>query len=507
MPISAAARIRPLARRGSYFRRYGVAVLAVVVALGLRLTLIPLLAGTAPFLVFVLAVLWASWYGGAGPGMLATGLSALAGAYFFLPPSFVFGPLSTSNLVQLAIFLAIGATISSLNTRLRSAYLRESVGLEALSESEERFRVLVEGVQDHALFMLDAEGKVVLWNPGAQRIKGYEPQEVIGHHVSMFYPPEERAEADRLLREAVARGTVHREGWRVRKDGSRFWAHVVLTALRDPDGQLRGFAKITRDVSERKQAEDEIRLLNETLEERVVHRTAQLEEANRALQAFGYTVSHDLRAPLRAIQGFAEALVEDYGDQLEETAREYADRIVAASGRMERLIQDLLAYSRLSKEEVVLLPVDLEGVVDEAIAGLLDGVRERGGQISVERPLPPVLAHRPTLVQVLSNLLTNAVTFVAPGVAPRVRIRAESKAGRLCLWVEDNGIGIAPEHQQRVFDVFERLHGIEEYPGTGIGLAIVRKGVERMSGRAGVQSIPGAGSRFWIELRRPEAKP
>lgn len=251
-------------------------------------------------------------------------------------------------------------------------------------------------------------------------------------------------------------------------------------------------------------AEAEIRLLAESLEQRVILRTAQLEEANQALQGFAYSVSHDLRAPLRAMQGFSEALLEDYGDRLDETGREYSRRIVAAAERMDRLIGDLLAYSRVSRAEMPPQVVSLGAVLGEARQEVETAALQRNGEIRIEGTLPPVRAHRPTLVQVLVNLLNNALTFVAPGTEPRVRVWAEPRNGRVRLWIEDNGIGIAPEHQERIFGVFERLHGIESYPGTGVGLAIVRKGLERMGGQAGVVSAPGAGSRFWIELPRAE---
>ncbi len=240
------------------------------------------------------------------------------------------------------------------------------------------------------------------------------------------------------------------------------------------------------------------------LEQRVAARTTALEEANTELQAFAYSVSHDLRAPLRAMQGFAQALLEDYADQLDSFAQDYARRIVAAASRMDTLINDLLAYSRLSRAEIRLQPVSLAVVVAEALAQLDAELQERQAQVTVEESLPEVVAHRTTVIQVVTNLLANAVKFVAPTVKPQVRVWAEEREGWVRLWLQDNGIGIAPEHQQRIFRVFERLHGIETYPGTGIGLAIVRKGVERMGGSVGVKSQVGQGSRFWIELPQVE---
>jgi signal transduction histidine kinase len=252
---------------------------------------------------------------------------------------------------------------------------------------------------------------------------------------------------------------------------------------------------------ERFRAEKEARTLNLDLERRVTERTERLSETARELDTFAYSVSHDLRAPLRAMTGFSQALLEDFGPRLDPKAREYAERIVRGGQRMNALIEDLLAYSRLTRAELTLVQVDLTGVVDEVLASLAGEVERRGAKVDVARPLHGVQGHPVTLRQVVTNLVSNALKFVAPGVAPRVRVRSESSGGTVRLWVEDNGIGIAPEHHERIFRVFERLHGVDDYPGTGVGLAIVRRGLERMGGRVGVESEPGKGSRFWIELR------
>jgi signal transduction histidine kinase len=241
------------------------------------------------------------------------------------------------------------------------------------------------------------------------------------------------------------------------------------------------------------------------LEQRVQERTRELEAANQELDAFSYSISHDLRAPLRAMQGFTEALLEDYGEGLDATGQDYAQRIVAASHRMDLLIQDLLAYSRLSRTEVRLDAVKVESVVDDVCAQLATELKDRGAEISVDRPLARVMAHRTVFGQILANLLTNAVKFVSPTTLPRIRIWTDIRSDWVRLWVEDNGIGILPEHRERIFRAFERLHGVEQYPGTGIGLAIVQKGIARLGGQVGVESVPGQGSRFWVELKSAEA--
>jgi PAS domain S-box-containing protein len=247
------------------------------------------------------------------------------------------------------------------------------------------------------------------------------------------------------------------------------------------------------------------------LEQRVAERTAKLEEINDELKSFTFSVSHDLRAPLRAVQGFAEALLQDYTDKLDTEGQDYARRILAAAQRMDHLIQDLLTYSRLSRADFRLQPVDLNVVVADVLASFEVAGQEQKAQITVEEPLPQVIGDYSTLVQVMDNLLNNAIKFVSPDVRPRVRVWAEffssgsapssgEERGWVRLWVEDNGIGLAPEYHDRIFQIFERLHGIETYPGTGVGLAIVRKGVLRLGGQVGVESSPGQGSKFWIEL-------
>jgi signal transduction histidine kinase len=235
----------------------------------------------------------------------------------------------------------------------------------------------------------------------------------------------------------------------------------------------------------------------EMLERRVAERTRRLGEINQELEAFAYSVSHDLRAPLRAMDGFARALLRLYGDVLDATGKDYAERIVAAAGRMDRLVRELLAYSRITRAQFALRSVELTTVVADAMRELTTDVPQ--ADVTIASPLPAVLADRATLVQVVTNVLSNAAKFVRPGVRPSIAIHAEREARRVRLWIEDNGIGVAPEHRERIFGVFERLHGAEEYPGTGIGLAIVSKGVQRMNGSAGVESRAN-GSAFWIEL-------
>lgn len=244
------------------------------------------------------------------------------------------------------------------------------------------------------------------------------------------------------------------------------------------------------------QGNDEIAAIGRAVNDMAIN----LKQSRDALNAFAYTVSHDLRAPLRAMQGFSQALLEDCYEQLDAGGRDCAHRISNAARRMDELLNDILVYSRVDREHMDLQPVSLESVVDEVLASMAQNIADAKAVVSVDRPLPVVVGCRPVLEQAVTNLVSNAVKFTKRDTIPDVRVSAQSANGTVRLSVSDNGIGIEPDHFERVFNVFERLHGVETYPGTGIGLAIVRKGIERMGGRAGVESAPGEGSQFWIEL-------
>jgi PAS domain S-box-containing protein len=359
--------------------------------------------------------------------------------------------------------------------------------------ADQRYRLLVDGVQDYAIYSLDVDGNVTSWNSGAQRLKGYPPHEIIGQHFSRFYTEEDvlAGQPQRVLATALREKHFEGEGWRVKKDGTVFWSSVAVTPLFDETGKHTGFSKVTRDITERAKLLQQISEHAEELEVRI----EESEATNAELEAFSYSVSHDLRAPLRAIEGFASALMEDQGDQLNAEGKDFVDEIQRAARRMNSLVQDLLAYSRLGRIDLESTPVSLAKVVKTAM-------RDLGGQVQVEiDPSHKVIAHEATLVQVFINLLGNALKFRREGVAPEVQVRTERRGqGVIRTTVRDNGIGIAPQHQDRVFKIFERLHSSETFPGTGVGLAIVQRSIARMGGRVGLESEIGVGSTFWLEL-------
>src|SRR5581483_8548653 len=229
-------------------------------------------------------------------------------------------------------------------------------------------------------------------------------------------------------------------------------------------------------------------------------RTAALEELNRNLESFSHSVSHDLKAPLRAIRGYAEILREALQEGNSEEAARSLEVIDQSAERMRNLIDGVLAYARLAQADFRAEPVDLEDVADEVLGRFAPEAKKALARIEVVRPLGKVLAHRLALSQILENLVTNGLKFVEPGRSPELRIRAQARDGRVRLWVEDNGIGVPKEFQERIFAGFQRLHSQSEYPGSGVGLSIVRRAAEKMGGSAGVESEPGKGSSFFVEL-------
>lgn len=354
-------------------------------------------------------------------------------------------------------------------------------------------------------YLFDYDGKWIRWNESFQAVTGYSPEEIFKRPPANFFEAEDQKIIAAAIQQVIDTGQASAEADLTAKDGRKI-PHLFFGRRINLGGKpcVMGMGV---DITQRKRAEQELRAAEEQmrnytaqLEQRVAERTVHLRQSLQSLEGLLYHVAHDLRAPLRAMASFTRILLEEYSDRFDAEGQDYARRIATAAHFMDELVEDLLAYGRLSHMSVTLHKVSLTSQLDavlEQLAPEIDGGRAR---VEVQRPLPTVKGNSHIIYQILLNLIGNALKFVPAGRTPDVRIRADRMPSAVRLWVEDNGIGISPEYQQRIFRVFERLHSQNEYPGTGMGLAIVQKGVERMDGRAGVESTPGAGSRFWIEL-------
>lgn len=384
------------------------------------------------------------------------------------------------------------------------------------AEAEAALLASIVSSSDDAIASKTLDGIVTSWNSAAERIFGYAPQEIIGKSITLIIPEDRLAEEKEILARILRGERVdHFETIRRRKDGRPIPVALTISPLRNNEGRIIGASKIARDITEqkrlgeelqrlyavaqtevkeRKRAEDQVRELNQHLETRVKERTAELE-------AFSYTIAHDLRAPLRAIHRFSDILREDYGERLDVEGRDYLVRLAQGAARMDRLIEDLLEYSRISRADIHLHPVQLAALLRDAQIHLAADLEDKKARLHVDEPLPIVLGDRMLLLQALTNLISNSLKFVSKGTVPDVRVSAERREDAVRIVVRDNGLGIAPEHHQRVFQIFERLNSVEDYPGTGVGLAIVKMAVHRMGGRLGIESESGRGSSFWIELR------
>jgi PAS domain S-box-containing protein len=441
-----------------------------------------------------------------------------------------------------------------------------STAAATLHDSEERFRLLVDSVKDYAIFMLDPEGRVASWNQGAERIKGYTADEIIGQSFTRFYPQEAidvrfpQHELDLAARD----GRFEDENWRVRKDGSRFWANVVITALREPEGRLVGFAKVTRDLTARREAEEQARRLAAEqaaraqadqrsdelarLNDQLMQQANQLElqetesrelaerlrvantELNAALDAataardaaqlaaaavaeayqdldqFAYVASHDLKAPLRGIANLAQWIQDDIGEKLGTESLEHMALLQGRVRRMEALIDGILAYSRAGRRLSSPELVDTGALVRESIELLALPAEIR---IDISEHMPVLLTERVPLQQVFMNLLSNAVKYTRatrPDVLVRVAWRDAGDAVEFAVC--DNGPGIAVQYQDRIWGIFQTLAPRDKVEGTGIGLSVVKKVVETRGGHVWIESAPNQGATFrfaWPKTARAGA--
>jgi PAS domain S-box-containing protein len=370
---------------------------------------------------------------------------------------------------------AIAVGLNTLSEELQSHTL-------LLKESEERYHNMVEEVEDYSILLLDKDGLIQNWNKGVKKIKGYDADEILGKNFSLFYPPEARGNKlpEKLLEKAARKGKAIEEDWRIRKDGTLFWAYIVLTALHDEKNNVIGFSKVTRDLTSLKEAED------------------KLIAVNKELEAFSYSVSHDLRAPLRAIDGYAKILEEDYGKTLDTEGNRLLETVQFNAKKMGNLIDDLLAFSRLGKKELTKTELNMNELVEGALYELNKSVKH---QAKVEiKHLHTAKGDYGLINQVVFNLLSNAVKYSSKVKEPLIEIDSEKEGDKIIYSVKDNGAGFDMRYVNKLFGVFQRLHTMDEFEGTGVGLAIVQRILAKHGGSVSAEGEKNKGAIFKFSL-------
>ena len=361
----------------------------------------------------------------------------------------------------------------------------------SLKTDDHLYKRMFDEIEDYAIVSLDVNGRISNWNKGASLIKGYTSQEIIGQHFSIFYTPEDilSKKPASLIKQATDEGKAKAEGWRMRKDGTRFWGSILITAVHDDDGSLIGFTKVTRDLTERMIAE-----------QAAIKRMEELGRINRDLEQFVYIASHDLQEPLLTISNFIELIKAEYNEELSKDAQAstYVNFIEEASLRLRSLIKGLLDYSRIGRQQLV-SDVDFNVLMETLKKDMRVSILAANATVTYTS-LPVVRGFETELRQLMQNLLSNALKFKKVGVSPVIEVSAERKDNQWLFEVKDNGIGIDEKHQQKIFMIFQRLHNRAEFEGNGIGLAHCKKIVEMHQGQLSVKSTPGEGSTFYFTL-------
>ncbi len=350
-------------------------------------------------------------------------------------------------------------------------------------QAADLYRMQVREMRNYAMFMLDPRGITTSWNAGVEQLLGYSEKEWIGQHASVIFTPEEKAleVCESEMRLARETGSATDIRWHRHKNGSEFFAHGFMNALHDGQGVLIGYTKIMSDETARKQLQD------------------SLTESNTALEQFAYAASHDLQEPLRTINAYAQLLKTKYSGQFDAEASKFLDFIVSAATRMSTLVQDLLAYARLTTERDRPTSIALDEDLEAALTHLDGAIKESGASVTHD-PMPTLAVDRGQMVRLFQNLIGNAVKYRNRDEPVKVHISAVQKGTEWVISVRDNGIGFDAKDASTIFTPFKRLHSANEYPGTGVGLAICRRIVQAQGGRIWAEGTPGEGATFSFTL-------
>lgn len=402
-------------------------------------------------------------------------------------------PLGNVTVIERPVRPATLISVVKMALRARHRQYEVEGLLKDLQVAQERLRTMIESAYDYAIINLDLSGRITYWNAGAERLLRYAEQSIIGQPIDLIFSDDDRragVPAEERER-ALKTGLSETEGWRGRKDGSRFWASGVLRPTRDAAGNVTGFVKVLRDMTQQRHAE-----------ERLAEQARALKQSNDDLQRFAYVASHDLQEPLRTIGSYSQLLVRRNEAFMDADSHRFVDFIVKGVERMRLLIKDLLEFSHLTTAQTKPLePVDCDAVLGQALQYLQLKITELGAHITFER-LPNVMARESGLLQVFQNLIGNALKYCRE--TPEIHISAERDGDHWRIAIRDNGIGIESEYHERIFGLFQRLHSSAEYPGTGIGLATCKRIIEQNGGRIWVESTAGSGSVFYFTLPASE---
>lgn len=458
----------------SEWQGYGFAALMLLAALAARWALDPVVGESVPLVTMYIATAFAVWYGGWKPAVALMTLGYFAALWCFLPPRFEFKLWEPLGLPRAVLYWP-----ACLVTVLLCESLRRSQRRHAASEAK------VVSILDHmreGFLSVDAEWRITSVNLNLAQSVGQSRERLLGRPLWTALPELHGKPIETQLRQARSEAAARQFESNALNAG--VWHLVTATPI---DGGLLVF--FHENTAQKAHVEQLERLVDD--------RTAALQRLVAELESFSYTLVHDIRGPLRAITGFADILAVDHAAHLDPEGRRHVGRIQQSARRMDQLIVDILTYSRLSRGKPDVHSVDLDELLRDIVRSLPECHPEKA-EIEIESPLPRVQGNEALLIQCFSNLLHNAAKFVAPGIKPHIRIAAQASGTRTRIEVSDNGIGIAPEARARIFEPFHREH--PTYEGTGIGLAIVRKVVDQLGGRVDVESQPGHGSRFWVEL-------